>query len=201
MVNNVWFTYHIHRPVLYLKHIVSETGSCLRLEVEPTHLGPNSYWCRCLCPETETSSIYWAQLGRFRVKTGRIQSTKRWVLNKDRTMDNVQKCGSYINILPSSQTYGSCMVYAWVVEAFTLVMQSHFRLPTYLPTYLPTCTYSTCLAGLWSVSALPSTHPSAHLFIYYGWWPKFEICEIIIWEISMPFDAMPSSTIWRHVVW
>jgi hypothetical protein len=30
----------IHRPVFYLKHDVSETEFCLRLEVEPTHLGP-----------------------------------------------------------------------------------------------------------------------------------------------------------------
>jgi hypothetical protein len=29
----------IHRPVSYLKHSVSETGSCLRIHVEPTQLG------------------------------------------------------------------------------------------------------------------------------------------------------------------
>jgi hypothetical protein len=28
-----------HRPVFHLKH-VSETGICLRLQVEPTQLGP-----------------------------------------------------------------------------------------------------------------------------------------------------------------
>jgi hypothetical protein len=30
----------IHRPVFYLKHKVSETGFCLRLQVIPTQLGP-----------------------------------------------------------------------------------------------------------------------------------------------------------------
>jgi hypothetical protein len=29
----------IHRPVFYLKHDVSETRFCLRLEVEPTRMG------------------------------------------------------------------------------------------------------------------------------------------------------------------
>jgi hypothetical protein len=29
----------MRRPVLYLKRIVSETGHCLRLQVEPTYLG------------------------------------------------------------------------------------------------------------------------------------------------------------------
>jgi hypothetical protein len=33
-------------------------------------------------PDTETSSIYWAQLSRFHLKTDRIQSPKRRVLNK-----------------------------------------------------------------------------------------------------------------------
>jgi hypothetical protein len=30
----------IHRPVFYLKHSLSETGFCLRLQVEPTQVGP-----------------------------------------------------------------------------------------------------------------------------------------------------------------
>jgi hypothetical protein len=30
----------IHRPVLYLKHIVSETGFCLCLHLESTYLDP-----------------------------------------------------------------------------------------------------------------------------------------------------------------
>jgi hypothetical protein len=30
----------IHRPVFYLKHDVSETGFGLRLQVEPTQMGP-----------------------------------------------------------------------------------------------------------------------------------------------------------------
>jgi hypothetical protein len=42
----------IHRPVFYIKHDVSKTGFCLRLQIEPTQLGKS--------PEAETSSIYWA---------------------------------------------------------------------------------------------------------------------------------------------
>jgi hypothetical protein len=30
----------IHRPVFYLKYDVSETGFCLRLQKEPTRMGP-----------------------------------------------------------------------------------------------------------------------------------------------------------------
>jgi hypothetical protein len=30
----------IHRHVSYLKHDISETGFCLRLQVQPTQLGP-----------------------------------------------------------------------------------------------------------------------------------------------------------------
>jgi hypothetical protein len=40
----------IHRPALYLKDGVSESGFCVRLQVEPT------------LPDSEISSIYWAQL-------------------------------------------------------------------------------------------------------------------------------------------
>jgi hypothetical protein len=29
-----------HRPVFYLKHVVSETGFCIRLQVEPTQFVP-----------------------------------------------------------------------------------------------------------------------------------------------------------------
>jgi hypothetical protein len=50
----------IRRPVLYSKRKISETGLCLHLQVEPTQLGPT---------DTETNSIYWAQLSRFHLKT------------------------------------------------------------------------------------------------------------------------------------
>jgi hypothetical protein len=30
----------IHRPVFYLKQDFSDTGFCLRLQVEPTQMGP-----------------------------------------------------------------------------------------------------------------------------------------------------------------
>jgi hypothetical protein len=35
----ITFLDNIYRPVLYLNHDVLETGSCLRLHVEPAHVG------------------------------------------------------------------------------------------------------------------------------------------------------------------
>jgi hypothetical protein len=58
-----------------------------------------------MSPKTETSSIYCAQLSRFHPKTEKESGLQNVVFQiKDRTMDNVQNCDSYINIL-SSQTY------------------------------------------------------------------------------------------------
>jgi hypothetical protein len=54
--------------------------------------------------KTETTFIYWGQLSNFQLKTESIQFPKRHV--EDMTIDNVQNCDSYINIL-SSQTYRS----------------------------------------------------------------------------------------------
>jgi hypothetical protein len=92
----------ICRPVFYLKHNVSEAEFCLRFQVEPTQLGPTDrptpclrnqllfvelcwfvkpYWCCCWCPQTQTSSIYSAQLSRFHLKTGTKSSLQRCVLN------------------------------------------------------------------------------------------------------------------------
>jgi hypothetical protein len=77
---------------LFKTHNVLETGFCLYLQVEPTHLGPINGASPCLQrgKEIGTSSINWAQLSRFHLKTDRIQSPKR-VLNKNRIVDNVQK--------------------------------------------------------------------------------------------------------------
>jgi hypothetical protein len=49
-----------HRPAFYLKQDVSEIGFYVRLQVEPTQLGP----------ERGDSSIYWAQLSSFRLNMG-----------------------------------------------------------------------------------------------------------------------------------
>jgi hypothetical protein len=54
----------IHRPVAYLKHNISGTGFYFRLQVEFIKFGPV-----VRVPETETSSIYWAQLSKFHLKT------------------------------------------------------------------------------------------------------------------------------------
>jgi hypothetical protein len=55
----------IHRPALYLKHDISETGFCLRLQVETTQMGPiqRSIFSECsvlvfVSVHTETCSIY-----------------------------------------------------------------------------------------------------------------------------------------------
>jgi hypothetical protein len=45
--------------------------------------------CWYRCPEIRTSSIVWARLSRFYLKTELESSAV--VLNKNRTMDNVQK--------------------------------------------------------------------------------------------------------------
>jgi hypothetical protein len=69
----------IHRTVFYLKHDVSETAFCLRIQVEPTQLGQAS--------PPEDGNI--------------LQYPKRRVLNK-RQDDGY--CDSYLNI-PLSETY------------------------------------------------------------------------------------------------
>jgi hypothetical protein len=71
-------------------------------------------WNRC--PEIRTSSIDWAHLSRLYLKT-ETESTLRnvvfWKINrtvfldKERTMDNVQKHNICTNV-PSSQTFTSC---------------------------------------------------------------------------------------------
>jgi hypothetical protein len=51
----------IHRPVFYMKHDVSETGFCLRLQTETAQFG-------LLSADTHISSIYWVHLIRFHLK-------------------------------------------------------------------------------------------------------------------------------------
>jgi hypothetical protein len=70
-------------PFYFPKHSDSETGFCLRLPVRPTEFGP-----------IDRASLYL----RTEIDGDRIQSAKRVlenkqdsVLNKDKTMDNVQK--------------------------------------------------------------------------------------------------------------
>jgi hypothetical protein len=46
--------------------------------------------------QTDTSSIYWAQLNKFHMKKAKESSLPNVVFEmKDRTMDNVQNCDSY----------------------------------------------------------------------------------------------------------
>jgi hypothetical protein len=78
---------------------ISETGFCLRLQVKPTQLGPIDI----ASPYLRT--IGFNQLG-FPEDGDRIQSPKRCVLNKSRTMDNVQKGNICINV-PPSQSFRS----------------------------------------------------------------------------------------------
>jgi hypothetical protein len=73
----------IHLPLSYLKHNVSETGVCLRLQVDATQSTE-------LLPVSGTEQVP-SEDG------DRIQSPK---------MDNAQNCDRYINI-PPSHTYRS----------------------------------------------------------------------------------------------
>jgi hypothetical protein len=54
-------------PVYFSKHNISETGFCLSLQVKPTQLGPIDRTSPYLC--SGSSSIDWAQLSRFCLKT------------------------------------------------------------------------------------------------------------------------------------
>jgi hypothetical protein len=57
--------------VFCLRHDVSDTGSCLRLQLEPTHLDPTDRTTFCLeslWQETETSFVYWAQLSSLHLQ-------------------------------------------------------------------------------------------------------------------------------------
>jgi hypothetical protein len=80
---------HYPSSCFYLKHSVSETGFCLRLNVKTTQLGPS-----------DRASPYLPRSG------DKIQSPKSYVLNKNRTIFNVQKYNIYINV-PSSQHFRS----------------------------------------------------------------------------------------------
>jgi hypothetical protein len=72
-------------------------------------------WCWYSYPEIWNRSIDWAQLSRFYLKTETEYNLRNAVfcninrpvfLDKDRTIDNVQKHNIRINI-PSSQTFRS----------------------------------------------------------------------------------------------
>jgi hypothetical protein len=62
-------------------------------------LGLNTLSCVGPGLEIGASSVVWAQLSGFYLKTGDIiQSTKRCVLNKNRGIDNVQKQNSHTKL-------------------------------------------------------------------------------------------------------
>jgi hypothetical protein len=73
------------RPVSLSNHNVSEIGFCLRLQVKPTQFGPINR----LEVSSSTTLIF-------------VRETD--ILNKDKTMDNVQKRSICTNV-PSSQTF------------------------------------------------------------------------------------------------
>jgi hypothetical protein len=47
-----------HHPVYYLKHVVSGTGFCLHLKVEPTWLGPMDRARLSLDTSSNTNMVY-----------------------------------------------------------------------------------------------------------------------------------------------
>jgi hypothetical protein len=69
----------IHCPVFYLKHDVSDTVFCLRLQVENSQIGPveRANLCLQIPATTATNSTYWAHLSRFHLKTGAESSIRR----------------------------------------------------------------------------------------------------------------------------
>jgi hypothetical protein len=77
-----------HCAVYFSKHNISETGVCLHLQVKPTQLGPKDG-------------------NRIQSPKGCVLKNKQdGVLDKDKTMDNVQKHSICTNV-PSSQTFRS----------------------------------------------------------------------------------------------
>jgi hypothetical protein len=67
----------IHRPVFYLKHTVSDTGFCVRLQV--VHTG------------RQASSVDWAQQIRYHLMTETESSLRKFVSwKRGRMVDNVQ---------------------------------------------------------------------------------------------------------------
>jgi hypothetical protein len=73
-------------PVYISTHDVSKTGFCLRLQLEPSHLGPIDRASPYL------RSIDWAKLSRFYFKTETEPSTRNVVCwNINRAMNDVQK--------------------------------------------------------------------------------------------------------------
>jgi hypothetical protein len=68
-----------HRPVFILKHNVSETGFCLRLQVEPTQLGPidriSPYLLFVTCTNTRFISIYIKER-KYNLTQGPLEKSK-----------------------------------------------------------------------------------------------------------------------------
>jgi hypothetical protein len=63
--------------------------------------------CLYRCPEIGSTSLDWAQLSRFYMKTETESSLRNVMfMNKNRMMDNIQKYNIFINV-PSSQTLRS----------------------------------------------------------------------------------------------
>jgi hypothetical protein len=58
--SNIMLLDSIHRPVYFSKHNISETGFCLRLQVEPIQLVTIDRASPYLRTEIGTSSIDWA---------------------------------------------------------------------------------------------------------------------------------------------
>jgi hypothetical protein len=91
---------HYHRPGLYLKHGVSDTGFGLRLRMESTQLGPADKASLVL---RNIKSTWVGSTWRRR------QNRVRNCVSNKRTMDNAQNCVGCVNI-PSLQT---CTSHYW----------------------------------------------------------------------------------------
>jgi hypothetical protein len=76
------------RPVSLSKHNVSETEFCLRHQAKPTQLGPVG------------------RAGPYLRTQNTEYSLRNYIIDKDKTMDNVQKRNIYTNV-QSKQTFRS----------------------------------------------------------------------------------------------
>jgi hypothetical protein len=101
--NVFWYRHSLYQTAILFIVTKFVWNECSIFYMEPkSQLGPVDR-ASPSSPKIETSSIDWSQLSRLHLYTETESSLQNIVLNKNRTMDNVQKRNTYINV-PSSQT-------------------------------------------------------------------------------------------------
>jgi hypothetical protein len=141
-----------HRPLLYLKKIVSETAIYLHLSVKPTQLGP----IPISSPDIGNNSIDSAQMSRFYLKAETESNFRNVVFRKinrtvfldnDRTMDNVQKHNNCTDVQLSQNFISYIYIYIYIY-IYTKCNKDWFRHSKgvggykYIHTYVHTHTHT-----------------------------------------------------------